>query len=463
MTTKHDLEAFKADLDGIRVHDDEKYRTLRSKDYYRYSPILSELLDDKLGDMIVVPETVDEVMRVASLVARHKVPLTLRGGGTGNYGQCVPLEGGVVMDLTRLSRVIEITDGHARVEAGARISRLDDAAHETGQELLMYPSTRQMATIGGFIAGGSGGIGSLRHGMLRDPGNVTYTKVITVEPEPQVIELKGDDIQKVQHAYGTNGIVVELGLALTRATKWIHTAALFDGYDMALRFAISAQEGGMDCYLLTAVERRFAPYYRKFADLFPEDRDAIFAMVAPGEMARFTTEAKARSGRISFAMTKPEIHDAGLQPAYECGWNHTTLQALKVDKSWTYLQVAYPRPFDPELVMRQMTRYGDELFWHHEMARMGGEIQIFALPLVRYRGKDAMYHLIGQLEQTDGCTIYDPHAVTIEDGGMKEIDGAQIDFKKRTDPFGLMNPGKTRGWSADMARNDAILQEGEQA
>ena len=38
MTTKHDLEAFKADLDGIRVHDDEKYRTLRSKDYYRYRP-----------------------------------------------------------------------------------------------------------------------------------------------------------------------------------------------------------------------------------------------------------------------------------------------------------------------------------------------------------------------------------------------------------------------------------------
>ncbi|MBV7396575.1 FAD-binding oxidoreductase [Mameliella sediminis] len=454
MTTNWDQAAFTAALDGIRVHDDENYLAARSQDYFWYSPILNEQLKDLRGELLVMPQTVEEVMHVAALVARHKVPLTLRGGGTGNYGQCVPMEGGVIMDLTRLSKVIEITPGHVTVEAGARISRLDDAVRETGQELLMYPSTRQMATIGGFLAGGSGGIGSLRHGMLRDPGNVTHVKVVTVEPEPRIIELHGDEIQKVQHAYGTNGIVVELGLTLTQATEWIHTAALFDGYDRALEFATKAQSDGLDCYLLTAVERRFAPYYRKFGDLFPEDRDAIFAMVAPEEMERFKAEAERMGGRISFAMTKPEIRDAGLQPAYECGWNHTTLQALKVDKGWTYLQVAYPRPFDPDLVMKQMARYGDEIFWHHEMARMDGEIQIFALPLVRYRGKDETYRLIRELEDTDGCTIFDPHVVTIEDGGMKEIDDTQIAFKKLADPYGLMNPGKTRGWSADMARKD---------
>ena len=299
--------------------------------------------------------------------------------------------------------------------------------------------------------------------MLRDPGNVSYVKVITVEEEPQVIELQGDEIQKVQHAFGTNGIMVELGLALTPKTDWIHTAALFDGYDRALNFATKAQKDGMDCYLLTAVERRFSPYYTKFGDLFPADRDAIFAMVAPEEMDRFTAEAEAQGGHVSFAMTKDTIREAGLQPAYECGWNHTTLQALKVDPGWTYLQVAYPRPFDVDLVMRQMERYGDDMFWHHEMARQDGDIQIFALPLVRYRGKDEMYRLIAELEDTDGCTIFDPHVITIEDGGMKEIDTSQIDFKKRADPYGLMNPGKTRGWTDDMARRDDNPQQGETA
>lgn len=463
MSSTWNIEAFKADLPDIRLHDDEKYLAARSQDYFWYSPILNDQLKDKRGDLVVVPQNLEEVMQIAAQVARHRIPLTLRGGGTGNYGQCVPLEGGIIMDLTRLDKVIEITPSHVRVEAGARISRLDDAARETGQELLMYPSTRQMATIGGFLAGGSGGIGSLRHGMLRDPGNVTYVKVVTIEPQPKIVELHGDEIQKVQHAYGTNGIVVEMGVALTKATDWIHTAALFDGYDKALRFATQAQVDGLDCYLLTTVERRFAPYYKKLGDYFPDDRDAVFAMVAPGDMERFTAEAEAMGGRVSFAMTKPELAKAGLQPAYECGWNHTTLQALKVDRGWTYLQVAYARPFDIDLVMRQMERYGDELFWHHEMARMDGEVQIFALPLVRWHDRDAMYRLIAELEDKDGCTIFDPHVVTIEDGGMKTIDDAQIAFKKLADPYGLMNPGKTRGWTADMARDDATFKQGETA
>jgi len=311
-----------------------------------------------------------------------------------------------------------------------------------------------MAASGGVLAGGSGGVGSLRHGMLRDPGNVTYARVVTVEPRPRCIELHGQDIQKVHHAYGTNGIVVELVVALIPATDWVHCAALLDGYDAALRFAMAVQAEGLDCYLLTPVERRFAPFYHRFGDRFPPDRDAVFAMVAPQEMPRFRAMAAAHGGRISLAMTARELANHRLPPAYECGWNHTTLQALRVDRGWTYLQVAYPQPFDPDLVVRQMERYAEEVYWHHEMARMGGEVQIFALPLVRYRGREAMYRLIAELEERDGCTIFDPHAITIEDGGMKEIDVAQIEFKKRADPYGLMNPGKTRGWTADMAKMD---------
>ena len=175
-------------------------------------------------------------------------------------------------------------------------------------------------------------------------------------------------------------------------------------------------------------------------------------MIAPKEYEDFKQFVESRDGRVSFAFKEDELRPNGLQPAYEFGWNHTTLQALKMDKSWTYLQVAYPQPFNPSLVMKQMVRYGDEIFWHHEMARMGGHIQIFALPLVKSRGRKEMYDLIEELERKDGCTIYDPHVYTIEDGGMKEIDTNQIDFKKRADPFGLMNPGKTKGWLSEMVQ-----------
>ncbi|GLU25652.1 MULTISPECIES: FAD-binding oxidoreductase [Brucella/Ochrobactrum group] len=447
----YDWAAFRADIEGIRIYDDPKQVELRSRDYFWYSPILTEDIGHYLGDLVVIPKDQDEVRRVAAAAAKLRIPITVRGGGTGNYGQCVPLEGGVILDMTKIDRIIAIEPGKVRVEGGARISRLDDAVREKGQELLMYPSTRRIATIGGFFSGGSGGIGSLRHGMLRDDGNVYSVKVLTVEPEPKIIELTGRDIHKVQHAYGTNGIILELEIGLTKATEWVHTAALFDSYEATLKFCLKALEENLDCYLLTTVDRRFARFYTKFGDLFPSDKDAVFAMIAPEELARFKQLATEFGGNVSFSMTLDELHKAGLQPAYECGWNHTTLQALKAEPGWTYLQVAYPRPFDIDVVTRQIERYGETQYMHHEMARLEGEVQIFALPLVRFEGREEMYRLIEELEQVDGCDIYDPHAYTIEDGGMKEIDSTQIEFKKQADPYGLLNPGKTRGWTADMA------------
>ena len=77
----------------------------------------------------------------------------------------------------------------------------------------------------------------------------------------------------------------------------------------------------------------------------------------------------------------------------------------------------------------------------------------FAILLVRWTGRERMYELIREIE-ADGCTVFDPHVVTIEDGGMKTIDDRQIAFKRLADPMGLMNPGKTRGWKAEMARFD---------
>ena len=85
------------------------------------------------------------------------------------------------------------------------------------------------------------------------------------------------------------------------------------------------------------------------------------------------------------------------------------------------------------------------VFW----VKMGS----FAILLVKWRGIEHQYEVIRALE-ADGCVVFNPHVVTIEDGGMKQIDSAQIDFKRQADPMGLMNPGKTRGWAPEMARDE---------
>ena len=452
--TAEKLAAFRAAIGDIPCNDDTKLLDAKSKDYYWYSPILKAQLDGHVGQLIVVPRTEAEVITVAAAVAKLRIPLTLRGGGTGNYGQCVPMQGGVILEMTKLDRILDISPGRVTCEAGARLERVEKAVAETGQMLSMFPSTKRLATMAGFTAGGSGGIGSLRNGMLRDGENITYIRIVTVEDVPQIIELRGRDILKVQHAYGTNGIITAMDYALTPATDWLHTIALFDGYGRALALAVEAQEAGVDAFLMTVVERRFARFYKRLTDHFPQDCDAVFSMVAPAEAQAFAALVAAHGGRISLSKSLHDMEKANLPPAWECGWNHTTLQALKHEPGiWTYLQVAYPRPFDPGLALRQQHRYGEELYFHHEMARMDGEVQIFALPILRWTSAERTYEIIHEMERRDACTIFDPHVITIEDGGMKEIDTTQIDFKKQADPYGLMNPGKTRGWTPAMAKN----------
>ena len=448
-----DWEAVKRDLHGLNVITAPNQRKQLSKDFYWYSPILTERLAGCVADLVVKVSTEDDVRQAAAVAAKWKLPLTVRAGGTGNYGQCVPLEGGLVLDVTPMSRVLEIGDGRVRVQAGARMHDIELAVAETGQALRMWPSTWQVASIGGFIAGGFGGIGSIRHGILRDPGNLLRARIMTVERAPRVIELQGDQIQQVHHAYGTNGILTEVEVALSPALEWLHCIALFDSYRRVLDFGVAASTPALDLFLLSAVDARFSPYYANLGAHFPPDRHAMFAMVAPGSMPAFRALVAAHGGTVSLAGTEAELHAAGLPPAYECAYNHTTLQALKVDRSWTYLQVAYAQPFDPAVVDRHIAVFGDDVLQHHEFARAGGAYGTFSILLVRWKGEAHQYEVIRELESQGGCQVFNPHVVTIEDGGMKTIDTQQIDFKKRSDPMGLMNPGKTRGWHPDMAQD----------
>ena len=320
-----DWSAVHAALAGLHTEHSAAALARASTDYHWYSPILTEQLRGKRADLVVSPRNIEEVLHLADVCVRHRVPLTVRGGGTGNYGQCVPLFGGIVLDATGLNRVLRIEPGWAVVETGVLMHDLNVAARASGQQLRMWPSTERLATLGGFIAGGHSGIGSIRHGILADPGNVRRLRVVTLQDPPQVVDLLGADIQKAHHAYGTNGIILEVEIALTDAVDWQHTITLFDAYDDALRFglavgaaAVAADEGarrgaadGMDVFQLSAVERRITPYYQGLRHRL-EDADAMFAQVAPAAMPRFEALARTHGGRLAVRGTEAELLAQGL-------------------------------------------------------------------------------------------------------------------------------------------------------
>ena len=84
-----DCTRFEAELGGIPCITDPAVVRQKSRDFFWYSPILKAQLDHKMADIVVCPRTENEVVTVAVQCARWRVPLTLRGGGTGNYGQAV--------------------------------------------------------------------------------------------------------------------------------------------------------------------------------------------------------------------------------------------------------------------------------------------------------------------------------------------------------------------------------------
>lgn len=145
------LQALRSDLEGIEIITDPAQVAKLSLDFYHYSPVLSRQLSDKRGDLVVRPADEAEVMRVAAACARLRIPVTVRGAGTGNYGQCIPLAGGVILDMGKLNQVLWAKPGLARVQAGAKLMAIDKHTREMGWEIRMAPSTYRTATIGGSL------------------------------------------------------------------------------------------------------------------------------------------------------------------------------------------------------------------------------------------------------------------------------------------------------------------------
>jgi FAD/FMN-containing dehydrogenase len=442
-----DIASFRAALGDIPVEDHPRIVQQKSRDHYWYSPRLKAQLEHVTAELVVSPRTQEEVVEVLRAAFAHDVPVTPRGAGTGNYGQAMPLSGGVMLNLMNLDRIIEIQPDRVRAGAGVILEKLDEATiAAVGGEMRFHPSTYRMASLGGFIAGGSGGVGSIRWGGLRNFGNILGLKVITCEAEPRVLELTGPDILKVAHAYGTNGIIVEAEIPLTAHYDWVDMMVGFDTIIDACAFAEQvALQDGLLCKEISPVAaplahdyfNRHRPYIRK------REQSVVLLMAAPAAVPALVDFIGYHRGDLLLrADALPAEEKAKLPPIYELAWNHTTLRGLKIDPTITYLQTQYE---SLEAVKTIVGIFGDELPMHIEMTRFDGRVVFSGLPIVRYQSEERLEEII-RIHEAHGCPVFNPHRYTLEEGGMKKTDRAQLAFKKEADPKGILNPGKMIAW-----------------
>lgn len=230
------VEALAAELRELlgekNVSTELAAREKASIDGARLSPVISEQLPLGLADLVAYPETAEQIAAAVGAAVRHGVPVTPRGKGTGNYGQAIPMSGGLVLDTSRARSIIEVGDGFITADAGATMVSIELAANKAGQQVLMYPSTAQ-SSLGGFISGGSGGTGSIKHGMLHH-GFVLALDVVHAVPDAQLVHVEGEAAEPYIHNYGTAGIIARATVALEPLQDWRGFFASFDTFEQAL-------------------------------------------------------------------------------------------------------------------------------------------------------------------------------------------------------------------------------------
>ncbi len=429
-------------ISGLDLFESENDLDRFSKDCYNYSPLLKEQLEGCRAEIVVRPNSLEAILEVAALCKRYCIYLTLRGSGTGNYGQCVPLLGGVVMLMNGLRKIrhFDSQTGVVTVEAGCLLRDLDRYLLNYGRQLRLSPSTWRSASVGGFLAGGSGGIGSVRWGFLRDPGHLEGLEIVTLNDVPRILQLNSSSAESLNHAYGTNGIITALSLTTTTSIAWQEVIINCKDWLIAVNLLRRCSASAIDLNLCTLLEQSIV---EKLPKWFCEKNDEhrLLFLVAPDGVStlnRLTKEVGA-----SFFLLGPEDDKSG-KSLRELSWNHTTLHMRSVDPTWTYLQMLLPDPeIDAMTSLKQ--RWGEDWLWHLEVVRQQGQQRLAALPVVRWRSSGQLEEMISDCKQV-GAILFNPHVFTVEDGGLGVVDADQVKAKYEYDPLGILNPGKLKGW-----------------
>lgn len=149
----------------------EADRTIYSVDYY-WAP---RMLIDRgklppLPDVIVIPESTEEVSAIIKLANIYHIPVIPWGGGSGSQGGIMPMYGGIMMDLKRLNQIIKIDkiSGTVTAQAGINGFDLENALNLEGWTLPHYPASVHSATLGGYLACRGSGTISTKYGKAED-------------------------------------------------------------------------------------------------------------------------------------------------------------------------------------------------------------------------------------------------------------------------------------------------------
>lgn len=403
------------------------------------------------ADLVVTPRNVDELRDVISLCVRHDCPITVRGGGTTNFAQSIPLEGGVVIDIRPLNKIIAVSDTEITCEAGAFQGAVDDEARRHGRELPVIVTTYATATAAGWVAGGHVGLGGTTYGTIWD-GNVIGVKLLTAEDPPQEISLRGADVFPVLRTSGTTGVITEVTFPLVDAHRWQEAAVSFPTFDQACDYIDRLAEHPE--FVIRAAAAQEAPLPTAFTPLtsmYP----AGCAMVLLIVDARRRDDCEALAKTCGGAFHPWQITgETPRMPLAYMSYGHRMLWLKRLEPTAGFLNCYMSPQTYREQFAALKREFGSGVLLEHKYIRsrwlrglrgLPGEGNVPAPLLTVVPGDREQVGKVMRFCDSIGVGYQNPHTFSVEETGMFPDFAPIVAFAKRVDPKGLLNPGKLHG------------------
>jgi alkyldihydroxyacetonephosphate synthase len=416
-------------------------------------------------DVVVRPRTEESVADALAIANEHRIPVVPWGGGSGTQGGCLPIHGGIVIDLRSLAEVIEIDEVSmtVTVQAGKNGRELESELNERGLMLPHYPASVEWATVGGYIAARGSGVLSTRYGKIED----LLLSLRVATPAGGLIETVGVP----RHAVGPEVTQLFVGSegtlgVITRATLQLAPLPAARRFAAVAFPSVSAGVGAIRRALQVGHRPSVVRMYDEeatrltFAPVVGEDLSGVYTVLAfEGE-----AEAAALEERRTLALAREsgaEVLDSALgqrwwdrrydfyqpphQPELPAIWGTLDVVATydRIEAVYDAMRVAVREPY---------RSVGLQLRMHFSHWYPWGTM-IYGRFVVPDGGDDALalHDRIwedGMTAALDaGAVINDHHGVGLKLGPyMRRQHGAALDvmrqIKAALDPHGVMNPGK---------------------
>jgi glycolate oxidase len=213
-------------------------------------------------DLIVFPESRNHVIEILKLASKDGIPITPRGGGASFQGSSLPVRGGIILDLSRMNKIMEISkeDMIAIVQPGVRYETFE---HELNKHGLTFPhdvGSHDAATIGGILASDSNGHHAYKHGRV-SPW-VQGMEVVLVDGSTLKLGSRapryniGYNLSAlISGSIGTLGVITEAILRLIPKMDYDATiGAFFQNLDDLMKASHAITMSGVDCGTLEATD-----------------------------------------------------------------------------------------------------------------------------------------------------------------------------------------------------------------